>query len=189
LGIGSECLSQRIEFVFVADPGLDRMESSVRPKSPAKGHGMLRKVPPKVAGACTIALGALVAVVAGAMIAHPPLSILGAIVLVLATILMSIGCVWLVRRSWDEPWPPELQQDQATQARRWRVRLIVNSAALAVVLAYGTVSAISGSWWGLVFALAIAINPATIIFVYFKLRASRMLQRDQQPNASDGKGS
>jgi amino acid transporter len=139
---------------------------------------VLRKVSPKVAGACTIVLGVLVAIVAGAMIAYPPLSILGAIMLVSATILMSIGCVWLVRRSWDEPWPE--QPDQAKLVRRRRRLLITNCVQLAGALAYGIFSAVNGSWWAMVFALVLAVYPSIIILIFFKLRANLFPKSDRQ---------
>ena len=153
-------------------------------KVPTKSLGALRRVSPKVAGACTIVLGVLVAIGAGVIIAYPPLSILGAIVLVSATILMSIGCVWLVRRSWDEPWP-EIQLDEAKVVRRRRRLLIVNCVQLAVALAYGTYSAANGSWGAVVVALVLAVNASTIILIFFKLRASFLSKSDRKSNFSD----
>ena len=139
---------------------------------------MLRKVSPRVAGACTIVLGVLVAIVAGEMIAYPPLSILGAILLVVATILMSIGCVWLVRRSWDEPWPE--QPDQAKLMRRRRRRLIVNFVRLSIGLAYGIFFAVNGDWWAVAFALVLACSPTTLILMFFKLRANSFPKSDRE---------
>ncbi|WP_346234255.1 hypothetical protein [Parafrigoribacterium mesophilum] len=135
-----------------------------------------------MAGAYTIVLGVLVAIVAGGMIAHPPLSIFGAILLVVATILMSIGCVWLVRRSWDEPWPEE--PDEAKLMRRRRRLLIVNVVRLSVALAFGAFFAVNGDWWAVVLALVLACSPTTFILMFFKLRAHSFSKSDRESRFS-----
>jgi len=43
----------------------------------------------------------VIAVASGALIAHPPFSILGALRLVGATILFALAGTWIVRNSWD----------------------------------------------------------------------------------------
>lgn len=130
---------------------------------------MLRKVTPRTAGIVAI-VGVILAVCGGWMIAWPPVSIVGALLLVPATILVAIGCVWLVRRDWDEPWPPDVQPDLAKRLRIRRVLLITSGILLPVALAYGIFSAIRGEWWSLVLALVLAMNAATNLAVYRRLR-------------------
>ncbi|MBG6215229.1 small-conductance mechanosensitive channel [Cryobacterium sp. CAN_C3] len=103
------------------------------------------------------------------MIAYPPLSIPGALVLVPATLLISVGSVWLLRRDWSEPWPPDVRPDLAKQLRLRRIFLIANSVLLPVALAYGVYSAFVGAWWMLAYALFLSFNAVYSLVVYRKL--------------------
>lgn len=138
---------------------------------------MLRKISPKLAGAGAITCGVVVAIIAGVMIAYPPLSIAGAVVLVLATILMSVGCVWLVRRSWDEPWP-EVRLNHAKLLRRRRFLLIVSGALVPIALAWGISSALLGTWGMLALALVFVFNAAINLWIYLRVRAILFSKRD-----------
>ncbi|RFA07550.1 hypothetical protein B7R21_15275 [Subtercola boreus] len=130
---------------------------------------MLRTVTPRTAGIVAIAIGVALAVCGGWMIAWPPVSILGAIVLAPATLLVAIGCVWLVRRVWDESWPPDVRPDLAKRLRIRRVLLVASGVLLPVALAYGIFSATRGEWGSLVIALILALNAATNLSVYRRL--------------------
>ncbi|RFA12849.1 hypothetical protein B7R22_14455 [Subtercola boreus] len=131
---------------------------------------MLRKVTPRTAGVVAVVIGMVLAVCGGGMIATPPVSILGAIVLVPATLLVAIGCVWLVRRDWDEPWPPNVRPDLAKRLRIRRVLLVASGVLLPVALAYGIFSATRGEWGSLVISLILTLNAATNLAVYRRLR-------------------
>lgn len=107
---------------------------------------------PRIAGWLAIVGALLLAVLGGFLLATPPWSILGAIILVGATILLSVGVVWLLRRSWSEPWPPYVTPSLQKRLRRARVMLIGNSILFVTVIG-GSVYAIVGqNWWQLLYA-------------------------------------
>lgn len=107
---------------------------------------------PRIAGWLAVVGALLLAVLGGLLLATPPWSILGAIILVGATILLSVGVVWLLRRSWSEPWPPYVTPSLQKRRRRARVMLIGNSILFVAVIG-GSVYAIVGqNWWQLLYA-------------------------------------
>ena len=70
--------------------------------------------------------GLAIAVVAGFMIASPPYSIVGAVVLVAATILFAVASTWSRRESWDAGTYAAVDaSDERLErnARRWSVVL------------------------------------------------------------------
>lgn len=107
---------------------------------------------PRPAGWLAIVGAALMAVGGGILIATPPWSIAGAIVLVAASILLSLGIIWTQRRSWSEPWPPDVTPSVQKQLRRLRVLGVVNGVALVVLLAAAVYAITTQNWWQLLFA-------------------------------------
>jgi drug/metabolite transporter (DMT)-like permease len=145
---------------------------------------VLRRVSPKFAGVCAVAVGLALAIASGFMIVDPPLSIPGAFILVAATLLISIGSVWLVRSSWEEPWPPDVRASEAKLLRRRRMLLIFSCALLPVALAYGIVSVINGRWWALILVLIFVANTSMNFFIYTKVRrgsSGPIATEDRQP--------
>ena len=81
---------------------------------------------PRTAGIFGMLAGLAIAVVAGFMIASPPYSIVGAVVLVAATILFAVASTWSRRESWDaETYAAVDASDERLErnARRWSVVL------------------------------------------------------------------
>ena len=84
---------------------------------------------PRTAGILGMVAGLVIAVLAGLMIAHPPVSIVGAFVLVAGTVLFAIAATWTVRPSWGESsWP-----DASISAEKAQTRLRRVSTAQCVV--------------------------------------------------------
>lgn len=109
------------------------------------------RVNPRVAGWLAVAGSLVVAVSGGLLLANPPWSILGAFVLVAATILLSVGTVWLHRRSWHEPWPPDATRSVQQQLRRLRVLSIVGSILWVGLIAAAILAVVSQNWWQLLY--------------------------------------
>lgn len=79
---------------------------------------------PRIAGILGMVVGLVIAVLAGIMIAHPPTSIVGALVLVAGTILFAIAATWTVRPSWEpSSWPDASVSDEKARKRFRRIAL------------------------------------------------------------------
>jgi hypothetical protein len=107
---------------------------------------------PRAAGWCAIVGAAVLAVAGGYLLATPPWSIPGALVLVAATILLSVGTVWVHRRSWSEPWPPDVTPSLQKQLRRLRVLQIGNSVVSVLMIAVAVYAIVDADWWKLLWA-------------------------------------
>ncbi|MGH1550794.1 hypothetical protein ACRAWB_17075 [Leifsonia poae] len=107
---------------------------------------------PRAAGVLAVIGALLLAVAGGFLIARPPWSILGAIVLVGASILLSIGAVWLLRRSWSDPWPPYVEPSLEKRLRRFRVLVVLNCVLLVAVVALTVYVVASQDWPRLIFS-------------------------------------
>ncbi|RNE67228.1 hypothetical protein [Cryobacterium tepidiphilum] len=139
----------------------------------------LHKVSPRTAGSVTVLTGIILAVVAGFLIAHPPLSIPGAVLLVVGTILLCVGAIWRLKRTWSDPWPPYTAPDRRKQLRRLRILFVFNCVFLPVLLAGAIYSAINGQWWEVAFGLFIGISPALNIWLFPRL--IRSIQKGPDP--------
>jgi hypothetical protein len=95
---------------------------------------------------------AVLAAAGGYLLATPPWSIPGALVLVAATILLSVGTVWINRRSWSEPWPPDVTPSLQKQLRRFRVLQIGNSVVFVLMIAVAVYAIVDADWWKLLWA-------------------------------------
>ncbi|GLK15684.1 hypothetical protein [Herbiconiux flava] len=115
---------------------------------------------PRAAG--WVAVGAAVggAVLGGWLLAMPPWSIPGALVLVGASILLSVGTVWLHRRSWDEPWPPDVTPSVQKRLRRARVMQVVGSALIAGMVGIAVFALVREDWGQLVYAVVLLVMGA-----------------------------
>lgn len=154
---------------------------------------MLQSVTPRTAGVIAILLGVLLAVVGGVLITRPPLSIPGALLLVPATVLVSVGCVWLIRHAWSEPWPPDVRPDLARSLRIRRVLLIVSGVLLPVAIAYGVYSALRGEWWWLAYSVFLTLNATSNLTAYRTVRnkssgAIKPSSDEQVREDTEGKG-
>ncbi|WP_440708211.1 hypothetical protein [Herbiconiux sp. YIM B11900] len=107
---------------------------------------------PRAAGVLAIAGSLGLAVLGGWLLAGPPWSIPGAVVLVAATILLSVGTVWLYRRSWSEPWPPDVTPSMQKRMRRIRVLQVVNSVLFVGMVAAAISAIVCQDWTQLAYA-------------------------------------
>jgi hypothetical protein len=105
---------------------------------------------PRAAGLIGIVVALALAVLGGYLLAHPPWSIPGAIVLVLASVALSLSVVWTRMTSWAEPWPPHVVPSLRKQLRTAKVLLMLNCVALVAMIAL-TVVAISIEFWNQVY--------------------------------------
>ncbi|MFP3464588.1 hypothetical protein [Leifsonia sp. SIMBA_070] len=135
---------------------------------------------PRAAGVLAVICALLLAVLGGFLIARPPWSILGAIVLVGASILLSVGAVWLLRRSWSDPWPPYVTPTLEKRLRRFRILLILNSVLLVAVVTLTVYVVVSHDWGRLLFsALLFIVVLSNLSMNQRTLRYLRVVQSDQ----------
>ncbi|MBF4572909.1 hypothetical protein ITJ64_10310 [Herbiconiux sp. VKM Ac-1786] len=115
---------------------------------------------PRAAGWDAVGGAGVVAVVGGLLLAVPPWSIVGAVVLVGASILLSVGWVWLVRRSWDEPWPPDVTPSLRQRLRRARVMQVVGSVLTVGMVGIAIFALVRQDWGQLAYAVALLVLGA-----------------------------
>jgi hypothetical protein len=142
--------------------------------------GWRARIAPRRAGAIAIAAGVVVAVAGGALIATPPWSILGALVLVAATILLSVGAGWTLRRSWREFWPPDRTPSRRKLIRRLQVMNVVGSILLVVVIALAVVSIATQAWMQLAVAGLLCVTNLSSIALRRRLVTALL-----RPEAAD----
>jgi hypothetical protein len=123
-----------------------------------------------------------VAVVGGLLVAMPPWSIVGAVVLVGASILLSVGSVWLVRRSWDEPWPPDVTPSLRQRLRRARVMQVVGSVLTVGMVGIAASALVRHEWAQLAYAIAFVVLGAS----NFELHR-RVLRRLRDADAGEAR--
>jgi hypothetical protein len=143
-----------------------------RPQGPGP-----RRFSPRAAGWCMVGAAVAVAALGGVLIASPPWSIVGALVLVAASILFATGVVTTYRRSWAEPWPPDV-----TPTRRQQLRRLAVTRVLGSVLVVGTIGlaifAITRQDWGeVVLAVVLCISGVGNLMV--NSRVLRQLRGDE----------
>ena len=97
---------------------------------------------PRLAGVVGMVAGLAMAGTGGWLIAHPPLSLLGVVVLVAASILCAVAATWTVRRSWSATDWPDLTVSEEKALRRAR-RVLVMQCVLAPLMIGGSVWIIS----------------------------------------------
>jgi hypothetical protein len=136
-------------------------------------------VSPRLAGWLAVVGALVLAVLGGYLIAAPPWSIPGAIILVAATILLSVGVVWLHRRSWSEPWPPYVAPSMQKQLRRLRTMQVINSILLIAAIA-AAVSAIASQNWGQLLYVGLLLFVGLTNLKLYRLRLRHL--RDIQSN-------
>ncbi len=95
---------------------------------------------PRAAGTIGIVVALALAVLGGYLLARPPWSIPGALVLVLASIALCVSVVWTGRKSWSEPWPPHTAPSLEKQVRRTRARLFASVVLLTASVALTVVA-------------------------------------------------
>ncbi|MDJ0376257.1 hypothetical protein [Cryobacterium sp. PH31-L1] len=128
---------------------------------------------PKVAGWFGMAAAAVIAGAAGLLIANSAASILGALVLVGATILFSVAAVWTLRRTWaDKVWPPGVSVSASRIRRRQRIGAIVQCVLSPLMIALSVVLIVAGSTWAVVYIFLGVINGVTALWTLKVLRDS-----------------
>jgi membrane protein implicated in regulation of membrane protease activity len=120
---------------------------------------------PRPAGLLAMSGAAVLAIGGGYLLATPPWSIPGAVVLVAATILFAVGAVWMNRRSWSEPWPPDLTPSLKKQLQRARVLQVVNAVLVVAMIAAVVFAVVSGQWPKLVSAVPLLVFASINFFV------------------------
>lgn len=76
---------------------------------------------PRTVGILAMITAFGLAVFGGTLFANSWTAILGALVIVAASILFAVGAVWTLRKSWaDKSWPPNVSIDVAKALRRQR---------------------------------------------------------------------
>ncbi|MFB2584527.1 hypothetical protein [Herbiconiux liukaitaii] len=138
---------------------------------------------PRAAGWLAVGGSGVLAVLGGLVIATPPWSILGALVLVAATIVLSLGTVWLHRRSWSDPWPPDVAPSLQTQLKLARVREVVNCVLLVAMVALAVYAAVTQNWWQLLFVGFFALLGLSNLSLN---RRTQHLLRDTASGAGPG---
>jgi hypothetical protein len=114
--------------------------------------------------------GVVMSVVAGALIARPPFSMLGAILLVLATITFAVGASWTVRKTWDAKSWPELGVPARANGKLIRKHLIVQCISAPGLIGIGVWQALTGGmgWVSIVFGTLFLIQAVNGLQQYGK---------------------
>jgi membrane protein implicated in regulation of membrane protease activity len=129
-----------------------------------------------MAGAGVLAIGG------GYLLATPPWSIPGAVVLVAATIVFAVGAVWMNRRSWSEPWPPDLTPSLKKQLQRARRLQVFNSVLLVAMIAAIVYGIVTGEWSKLLSALPLLVF-GSINFMVNRSVMKRLHESDEAQQA------
>jgi ABC-type antimicrobial peptide transport system permease subunit len=129
---------------------------------------------PRAAGMIGSVVALAVAVLGGYLLASPPWSIPGALVLVLASLALSISIIWTRRTSWAEPWPPDVTPSLRKQVRTAKVLLVMNCVVLAASIGLAVVVSSSETWDQLVVPVIVILTSAGHLLV--SRRRLRVLQ-------------
>ena len=131
-----------------------------------------------------IVVALVLAVLGGYLIAHPPWSIPGAAVLVIASIAVSVSIVWTRRKSWAEPWPPDVTPSIAKRLRGAKRRMILSAVLLTTFVAL-TVVGIAERYGEQLF-LAVFLTLSSALQVWLNWATIQTLeqqaQRESQPS-------
>ncbi|WP_368498755.1 hypothetical protein [Herbiconiux sp. A18JL235] len=148
---------------------------------------MTDRISPRAAGWAAVGGAAVLAVGGGMLLVYPPWSILGAVVLVGASILAAVGVVWMLRQTWSEPWPPDVTPSLQKQLRRVRVSQIVTSVLFVAVIALAFYAVSQQKWWQLAWAGVMTVTGLTNLSVNrATLRRLRELHLEQADAADEG---
>lgn len=141
---------------------------------------------PRTAGWCAIVGALAVAMVGGILLASPPWSIPGALVLVAASILLAVGIVWTYRRSWSEPWPPDVTPSRRQQLRRLQVTQVISSVLMVSTIALA-VYAIADQDWSMIIwtGLFLALGCNNLVVNRRVLRQLRSTASDVRADPVD----
>jgi Kef-type K+ transport system membrane component KefB len=120
---------------------------------------------PRAAGITGIVVALALAVLGGYLLARPPWSIPGALVLVAASVTLSISIVWTRRRSWAELWPPDVTPSLRKQVRLAKVSLVVSCVLLVACVGLMVVSITSEAWNQVVAAVLVMLSSASNLVV------------------------
>lgn len=107
---------------------------------------------PRTAGWCAIVGALAIATIGGILLASPPWSIPGALVLVAASILLAVGVIWTYRRSWSEPWPPDVTPSRRQQLRRLQVSQVIGSVLIVSTIALAIYAIADQDWSRIIYA-------------------------------------
>jgi hypothetical protein len=90
-------------------------------------------------------VGLVLSVVSGALIAHPPFSILGAVLLTAATILFAVSATWTMRGSWDPAsWPEGRTLSEEKRMRRIRRIAVAECVVAPLMIGSGVWQVLTG---------------------------------------------
>jgi hypothetical protein len=118
---------------------------------------------PRIAGIVGMAASLAVAIGAGILISHSPTAILGALVLVVATVAFSVSTTWLYRKSWaKDSWPAaDLSVERAR--RRFHRLVVVQSALTPILVGFAVWMAFQGEFFPLVLAVLGILNLSSVL--------------------------
>ncbi len=138
---------------------------------------------PRAAGITGIVVALALAVLGGYLLARPPWSIPGALVLVAASVALSVSIVWTRRRSWAEFWPPDVTPSLRKQVRLAKVSLVVSCVLLVACVGLMVVSITSEAWNQVVAAVLVMLSSASNLVV-LRTRLLALHRQDTQEQDS-----
>jgi hypothetical protein len=116
---------------------------------------------PRTAGILGMAAALIITGLSGALIGHPPFSILGALGLVGGTILLAVAGTWIVRNSWDPTDWANISVPVEKAMRRYRRLALFESVFGPLCIGFGVWELATGSGTGWLFILLGASNIAS----------------------------
>ncbi len=138
---------------------------------------------PRAAGTIGIVVALALAVLGGYLLARPPWSIPGALVLVLASIALSVGIVWTRRKSWAEPWPPDMTPSLQKVLRAAKVFLVMNCGLVVAAIGLAVVS-IGTEQWDQLFLAGFWALVSTYNLTLGRKRLRVLLRQETQESGS-----
>ena len=133
---------------------------------------------PRAAGVLGMIVALIITVGFGALIAYPPLSIVGAIGLVGGTILFAVTATWTVRKSWDPSNWPDVSVSEEVSMRRFRRLAIVEFILAPLLIGGGVWNVATGDLGGWV-----NVTLGIVILLVFA-NAWRAMEKTQREKAA-----
>jgi len=102
-------------------------------------------------------------VISGGLIAHPPFSIPGALLLVAATIAFAVGASWTMRKSWDAASWPDAGMPTVASRKRLRRILILQCILAPLLIGGGVWQAFTGGigWVNIIWGTFLLVQAVT----------------------------
>jgi drug/metabolite transporter (DMT)-like permease len=129
---------------------------------------------PRTAGILGMVLGLAIAVGAGFLLANPPFSILGALVLVGATLVFAISATWTVRKTWADL--PEASMPLGLAIKKYRRNALFLCALSPILIGAGVWQVVSGEPLGWLY---VGLGTMHLLTALYTLRGLKRIESER----------